>query len=58
MKKDCESKQKYEDPAYNLDQIISTLDKTKRDTEAIFNLPPPKREPEPTAAATDSADKK
>ena len=41
VKADAAAKQKHENPAYTLDQIISTIDTTKRQTEAIFNLPPP-----------------
>lgn len=44
VKKDKESKQLHENPAYTLDQIISAIETCKRKTEAIFNLPPPKKE--------------
>lgn len=56
---DREAKQLHENPAYNLDQIISMIDKTKRDTEAIFNLPPPKPETKKAEDSTaDSGEKK
>lgn len=44
VKKDRESKQLFEDPKYNLDGIIHTLTTLKKQTDAIFNKPPPKRE--------------
>jgi len=43
VKADAE-KPKHEDPKYTLREIIAKLDSTRKDTEAIFNLPPPKPE--------------
>ena len=42
VKADRAAKQLFQDPAYNLDQIINGLNALKKETEAIFNLPPPK----------------
>lgn len=42
VKAEQESKKPYEDPSFSLDQIDSVLINTKKETEAIFNLPPPK----------------
>lgn len=42
VKAEQESKKLYEDPSFSLDQIDSVLINTKKETEAIFNLPPPK----------------
>jgi len=44
VKADKASKQLYENPAYTLDQIIAAIESCKRETENIFNLPPPKVE--------------
>lgn len=41
VKKDRESKQLYEDPAYILDDVINTISNLKRECEGIFSLPPP-----------------
>jgi hypothetical protein len=56
VKADRASKQLHQDPAYTLDQIINAIEKCKRETEAIFNLPPPKSKPEESTA--DSGEKK
>ena len=42
VKADRDSKQPHQDPAFNLDTIISNLKLLKSETDAIFNLPPPK----------------
>lgn len=42
VKADRAAKQLFQDPAYNLDQIINGLSALKKETEGIFNLPPPK----------------
>ena len=42
VKADRAAKQLFQDPAYNLDQIINGLAALKKETESIFNLPPPK----------------
>jgi hypothetical protein len=46
VKADRAAKQLYEDPAYNCDLIIGTINGLKKDTEGIFNLPPPKAKSE------------
>lgn len=53
---DRAAKQLHDDPKYNLDGIIRTLDTLKKETEAIFNRPPPK--PEAPAADTNMKDDK
>ena len=53
VKADRASKQLHEDPLYNLDGIILTLSTLKKETETIFNRPPPKPE-EPPAAEKDA----
>jgi hypothetical protein len=47
VKEDRAAKQLYENPKYNLDQIITGLNMLKAETEAIFNAPPPKPKEEP-----------
>ena len=42
VKSDRASKELFQDPLYTCDQIIGTMDSLKKDTEGIFNLPPPK----------------
>ena len=42
VKADRDSKQLYQDPAFSLDKIISDLNLLKKETDAIFNAPPPK----------------
>lgn len=42
VKADKAAKQLHEDPAFNCDQIIGTMNSLKYDSENIFNLPPPK----------------
>ena len=42
VKADRASKQLYQDPAFSLDHILTTLNLTKSETDAIFNAPPPK----------------
>jgi len=42
VKKDRESKQLFEDPAYKLDDVINCISNLKSETEGIFSLPPPK----------------
>lgn len=44
VKADQNSKQLHDDPAYNLDGIILTLETLKKETQAIFDRPPPKKE--------------
>jgi len=44
VKADKNAKQLHEDPAYNLDGIILTLETLKKETQAIFDRPPPKAE--------------
>ena len=44
VKADKAAKELYQDPAYTLDQIIAAIEVCKRETEAIFNLPPPAAE--------------
>ena len=52
VKADRAAKQLFENPKYNLDSIIHTLSTLKKETEAIFNRPPPKvEEPKPEADA-------
>lgn len=46
VKADQAAKKLYEDPAYTLDQIIGGIDSIKKETEAIFNLPPPPKSAE------------
>ena len=41
VKAEKATKKLYEDPTYTLDQIIAAIEVCKRETEAIFNLPPP-----------------
>lgn len=41
VKADKAAKELHQDPAFTLDQIISTLNLVKKETEGIFNLPPP-----------------
>lgn len=47
MKAERAAKQLHEDPSFKLDDIISTLDLCRKETEAIFNLPPPIKKEEP-----------
>lgn len=42
VKADRAAKQLHENPAFKLDEIINILDDTKKQTDGIFNLPPPK----------------
>ena len=59
VKADKAAKQLHEDPAYTLDQIIAAIETCKRETEAIFNLPPPKpASPEKKAEEAGSSEKK
>lgn len=54
VKADKASKQLHENPAYTLDQIIAAIESCKRETENIFNLPPPKKEePKPEAGSSE-----
>ena len=49
VQQDRASKQPFQDPNYNLDAVIQTLENLKKDTDKIFNRPPPKpKEPEPS----------
>lgn len=48
VKADRASKALHQNPDYNLDGIIHTLNTLKKDTDVIFNRPPPKVE-EPKA---------
>ena len=60
VKADRAAKQLFEDPAYNLNQIINGLAALKKETEGIFNLPPPKpkvQEPAPTDEKMEDANK-
>jgi len=57
VKKDRESKQLYQDPAYKLDDIINGISHLKSQCEGNFNLPPPKKEASPDVNMED-ADKK
>jgi hypothetical protein len=52
VKADKAAKQLHENPAYTLDQIIAAIDSCKRETENIFNLPPPKVEKKPEEAGS------
>jgi len=54
---DRASKQPHDDPLYNLDGIIRTLETLKKETDAIFNRPPPKPEEPPAADANMKDDK-
>ena len=45
VKTDRKAKELYQDPAYTLDLIITTLTTVKKETEAIFNLPIPPPKP-------------
>ena len=47
VKADRAAKELYQDPAYTCDQIINTMNGLKKETEDIFNLPPPKPKEEP-----------
>jgi len=58
VKADQNGKQPYDDPAYNLDGIILTLETLKKETEAIFNRPPPKKEEPPKEEAPKDAEMK
>jgi len=58
VKADKASKQPHDDPLYNLDGIINTLDTLKKETEAIFNKPPPKPVVEEPAADANMKDEK
>jgi hypothetical protein len=60
VKADRAKKQPYENPFYLLDQIIESIDSTRRDTEAIFNLPAPIKSSERKAedSTADSGEKK
>jgi len=42
VKADRAAKQNHEDPSFKLDEIINILEDTKKKTDGIFNLPPPK----------------
>ena len=42
VKADRAGKQLFQDPAYTLDQILTTFNLVKSETDAIFNAPPPK----------------
>lgn len=55
---DRAAKQPHDDPLYNLDGIIRTLETLKKDTDAIFNRPPPKVEEPPAADANMKEDEK
>jgi len=54
---DRASKQPHDDPLYNLDGIIRTLETLRKETDAIFNRPPPKPEEPPAADANMKDDK-
>jgi hypothetical protein len=41
VKTDRAGKQPHENPSYKLEQIIESIDSTRRDTELIFNMPAP-----------------
>jgi len=60
VKADRAGKQPHENPSYKLDQIIDSIDSTRRDTEAIFNLPAPLKSAEKKAESStaDSGEKK
>ena len=58
VKKDRESKQLFEDPAYKLDDIINCISDLKTECEKIFSLPPPKKETVPDAKMEGDDDKK
>jgi len=47
VKADRAAKELHQDPIYNLDGIILTLETLKKETESIFNRPPPKVEAPP-----------
>ena len=53
VKADKASKQLYENPAYTLDQIIAAIESCKRETENIFNLPPPPKVEKPEAGSSE-----
>jgi len=57
VKSDRASKELFQDPMYTCDQIIGTMDSLKKDTEGIFNLPPPKPK-SPEKPAEPAEDKK
>lgn len=42
VKADRAAKKPYENPGFNLEQIINGLSLLKVETESIFNAPPPK----------------
>ena len=44
VKADRAAKELHQNPVYNLDGIIRTLETLKKETESIFNRPPPKVE--------------
>ena len=47
VKADQNGKQPHQDPAYNLDGILLTLETLKKETQAVFDRPPPKKEEPP-----------
>ena len=58
MKKDKESKQLFENPSYNLDAIIKTIENLKKECENIFNLPPPVEKTKSPDVKMEDAEKK
>ena len=52
VKADHAAKQLYENPGFSLNQIITTLSMLKKETDSIFNAPPPapKKAEEPKPA--------
>jgi hypothetical protein len=60
VKADRDSKKPYENPAYKLEQIIESIDSTRRDTETIFNMPAPIKTSERKAedSTADSGERK
>merc|ERR1712146_484563 len=58
VKADKESKQLYQDPAFGIDGIGAHLKSLNAETEAIFNIPPPKPKEEPKKDESKSPEKK
>jgi len=58
VKADRAAKQLHEDPTYNLDGIINTLETLKKETQTIFDRPPPKPKVEEKPADAEMKDEK
>jgi len=58
VKGDRAAKQLHEDPMYNLDGIINTMETLKKETTAIFERPPPKPKAEEKPADAEMKDEK